>query len=172
MKSWVLLTAATLAAGAACAAEPAVAVFHGEHDNYDRTGASLRLGSVWARSWGAWHAGLHPEFELSRFRYRGAGEGPETMNQAGVIGLLRVVRGQGAVQPYVELGLGGALLSRTSLGAKEFSTAFQFSQHVGLGLQFADRLSAGWRYSHYSNGDIRNPNDGIDLHQFVIGARF
>lgn len=161
-----------LAAGAASAAGPAVSVFHGEHDNYDRTGVSVRLGPVWESDWGAWHAGLHPELELSRFRYSGSTAGPNTLNQAGAIGLLRTVRGRGSFQPYAELGLGAAFLGRTDLGPKVFSTAFQFSQHAGLGIEFAGRYSVGWRYSHYSNGDIEMPNDGIDLHQLLIGARF
>lgn len=166
------VAAALLAAGVASAAEPAVSVFHGEHDNYDRTGVSLRLGPVWETDWGAWHVGLHPELELSRFRYDGEGPGPDAMNQGGAIGMLRVVRGKGGFQPYAELGLGAALLSRTTLGSKVFSTAFQFSQHAGLGVEFAGRYTVGWRFSHYSNGDIETPNHGIDVHQVVLGARF
>lgn len=166
------MAASMLAAGVASAGEPAVSVFHGEHDNYERTGLSVRLGPVWERDWGAWHAGLHPELELSRFHYSGSSAGPNTLNQAGAVGMLRTVRGKGNFQPYAELGLGAALLSRTHLGPKVFSTTFQFSQHAGLGVEFAGRYSMGWRYSHYSNGDIEMPNDGIDLHQFVIGARF
>jgi len=154
------------------AAEPAVGVLHGEHDNYDRTGLSVRLGPQWETDWGAWHAGLHPELELSRFRYSGSNDGPDTMNQVGAIGMLRLVRGRGGFQPYAELGLGAALLSRTDLGPKVFSTNFQFSQHAGLGLELGGRFSVGWRYSHYSNGDIEMPNHGIDLHQLLIGASF
>lgn len=172
MRLWVCLAGSLLAAGAVAAAEPAVGVLHGEHDNYDRTGLSVRLGPRWETDWGAWHAGLHPELELSRFRYSGSNDGPDTMNQAGAIGMLRLVRGRGRFQPYAELGLGAALFSRTDLGAKEFSTNFQFSQHAGLGLELGGRFSVGWRYSHYSNGDIETPNHGIDLHQLLIGASF
>lgn len=172
MKFLVCMAASILAAGVASAAEPAVSVFHGEHDNYDRSGLSVRLGPVWEGGWGSWHAGVHPELELSHFRYSGSSAGPDTLNQAGAIGLLRMVRGKGNFQPYAELGLGAALLSRTDLGPKVFSTAFQFSQHAGLGFEFGGRFSVGWRYSHYSNGDIEMPNDGIDLHQLLIGASF
>lgn len=172
MKFLMCLALPLLAAGSVSAAEPAISVFHSEYENYDRTGLSLRLAPMWATDWGAWHVGLHPEFELSRFRYDGSSSGADTMNQAGAIGMLRLVRGKGGFRPYAELGLGGALLSRTDLGSKEFSTNFQFSEHVGLGLELGDRFSVGWRFSHYSNGDIEMPNDGIDLHQFVIGASF
>lgn len=172
MRLWACLVASLLAAGAVAAAEPAVGVLHGEHDNFDRTGLSLRLGPLWKTDWGRWHAGLHPELELSRFRYSGANDGPDTMNQAGAIGMLRLVRGSGGFQPYAELGLGAALFDRTDLGGKVFSTNFQFSQHAGVGLELGDRFSVGWRYSHYSNGDIETPNHGIDLHQLLIGASF
>ncbi|NMG31391.1 acyloxyacyl hydrolase [Aromatoleum evansii] len=172
MKFLACVATAVLAAGGALAAEPAVSVFHGEHDNYERTGLSVRLGPLWGANWGTWHAGVHPELELSRFHYSGSSRGPNTLNQAGAVGLLRMVRGQGNFQPYAELGLGAALLSRTDLGPKVFSTAFQFSQHAGLGIEFAGRYTVGWRYSHYSNGDVEMPNDGIDLHQLVIGASF
>ena len=172
MKLWTCLAVSMLAAGAVSAAEPAVSVFHGEHDSYDRTGLSVRLGPVWETDWGQWHTGLHPELELSRFRFDGDGPGHDSLTQAGAMGMLRMVRGKGGLQPYAELGLGAALLSRTDLGSKVFSTAFQFSEHVGLGVELAGRYSLGWRYSHYSNGDIKSPNDGIDLHQLLIGARF
>ena len=172
MRLWACLAGSLLAAGAVAAAEPAVGVLHGEHDNYDRTGLSVRLGPQWETDWGGWHAGLHPELELSRFHYSGSSAGPNTLNQAGAIGMLRLVRGKGNFQPYAELGLGAALLSRTDLGPKVFSTAFQFSQHAGLGVDLGGRFSVGWRFSHYSNGDIETPNHGIDLHQLLIGARF
>lgn len=171
MKRWALLLAGAMAAVSA-AAESEVAVFGGEHDNYARVGAHVRLAPQWTRDWGAWRLGLHPELELSRFRYTGDAAGPSHLDQAGVIALGRMVRGSGNCRPYLEAGLGAALFSRTEVGAKNFSTAFQFSQHLGLGLEIGQRLSVGWRYSHYSNGDIDMPNDGIDLHHLVVGWRF
>lgn len=63
-------------------------------------------------------------------------------------------------------------VSRDTLGDKDFPTRFQFSQHLGPGVEFARRGYAGLQYSHYSNADIEKPNDGIDLHQIVLGAHF
>lgn len=170
MKRLVLGFAGCLVVASA-AAQPEVAVFGGEHDNYERVGAHVRLAPVWGNGWGGWQVGLHPEFELSRFRYVGEGRGADDLNQAGAIALFRMVRGEGRFRPYAEAGLGAALFSRTDLGSKEFSTAFQFSQHVGLGLEIGPMFTVGWRYSHYSNGDIEMPNNGIDLHQLVVGLR-
>jgi hypothetical protein len=39
-------------------------------------------------------------------------------------------------------------------------------------VELTERGYAGLQYSHYSNADIEEPNDGIDLHQIVIGAHF
>lgn len=139
---------------------------------YERSGIGIRLAPVWSDDWGGWDATLRPEVELSRFRYTGSRPGPDGLTQGGAIGLLRLQRDSARVSPYAEVGLGAAMLSRDRLGNKELSTRFQFSQHVGLGLEFAAKWWLGWQYSHYSNGDIEKPNDGLDVHQIVVGARF
>jgi opacity protein-like surface antigen len=171
MKFRIVLAIALSVVGPVASGQSAVAVYHGEHDNYARTAVSVRFGPVWEQDWGHWRARLHPEADVGHFRYTGSSDGADAMSQLGATALLRVVRGIGTIRPYAELGLGGALLSRTSLGPKRFSTNFQFAEHVGLGAEFGG-FSAGWRYSHFSNADIETPNEGIDLHQIVIGARF
>lgn len=171
MKAAVPLLVAMLIPAAASAAEPSLRFFHGENDNYERTGLSLRFGPLWERKWGNWNAGIHPEIEASRFHYSGPSDGHNWIWQGGAAGMFRVTRGDGGLKPYGELGIGGSMFSRTSLGPKEFSTIFQFSEHLGAGLEFG-RFTAGWRYSHFSNAGIRKRNNGIDVHQFVLGARF
>lgn len=167
-----LTLSAALVSASALADDTAFRVRFGEYDNYQRVGASVRFAPLWSSGWGGWRATLHPEAEVSRFRYTGHAPGADTLYQGGVIGMFRIVRGEGALRPYAEFGLGGALFSRDKLGSRNFSTRFQFSEHIGLGLEWANGVSAGWQYSHYSNADIKLPNDGIDLHQIVIGAHF
>lgn len=172
MRIKALCIALGLLAGPACADDLAFEVRYGEAGSYDRTAASLRFAPVWNAGWGGWRAGLHPELELGRIRYDGSRPGASTLTHGGVNGILRMVYGSAAVRPYAEIGLGAGLFSRSSLSGKDFSTRFQFSEHVGLGVELPYGLSAGWRFSHYSNADIKLPNDGIDFHQIVIGARF
>ena len=158
----------------AAAAEGAgIALVVGEADSdYERAGLGLRFGPVWSADWGNWKASLRPELELSHFRYTGAGPGSDSLNQVGGIGRLHLHYGEGHLRPYAEAGLGVSLFSRDTLGSKDFGSRFQFSQHLGLGVEFAKRGFAGLQYSHYSNADIEKPNDGIDLHQIVLGANF
>ena len=53
-----------------------------------------------------------------------------------------------------------------------YCARFQFSQHLAVGVEFAKWGFVGLQYSHYSNADIEKPNDGLDLHQIVLGAKF
>jgi lipid A 3-O-deacylase len=158
---------------AAAAEGTGIALVIGEADSdYERAGLGLRFGPVWSADWGNWKASLRPELELSHFRYTGAGPGPDSLNQVGGIGRLHLHYGEARLRPYAEAGLGVSLFSRDTLGGKDFSTRFQFSQHLGLGVELAKWGFAGLQYSHYSNADIEKPNDGIDLHQVVVGAYF
>lgn len=167
------ILAFALAPFTAAAEGPGIALVVGQADSdYERAGLSLRFGPMWSADWGNWKASLRPELELSHFRYTGAGPGPDSLNQVGGIGLLHLHYGEGRFRPYAEAGLGVSLFSREVLGGKDFSTRFQFSQHLGLGVELARRGYAGLQYSHYSNADIEKPNDGIDLHQIVLGAYF
>jgi opacity protein-like surface antigen len=167
------LSLAPLAA-AATTGGPAVALRAGEAgSDYERIGVSVRLTPLWSSRWGNWQVSALPELELSHFRYSGpAAAGPDSLNQIGAIALLHLHHGDGRVRPYVEAGLGASLFSDDRLGNKDFSTRFQFSEHLGLGLEFSGRWFAGLQYSHYSNADIDKPNDGVDLHQIVVGMHF
>lgn len=172
MRFQAALVLVALAAGPALGGESAMGIFAGKHNGYDRFGANLRLAPSWSQDWGSWRASLQPEFELSRFRRTERAQGPDSLDVGGALGVLRLVYGQGSVRPYAELGLGGALLSRTRLGPKELSTTFQFTEQVGVGLEFGGRFGAGWRYAHYSNGDLAKPNAGLDVNQLVLTTKF
>lgn len=164
---------ALLGATAACADGLDLAVRHGEDGGkIEGSGATLRLSPLWSKHWGDWRFTLHPELELNHFRYTGPLSGPRILNQGAGIGLLRFHRGDGRFGPYAEAGLGAAAFSHDKLGGKEFSTHFQFTEHVGLGVEFPGGWFVGWRYSHYSNASIKTPNDGLDMHQLMIGIRF
>ena len=67
---------------------------------------------------------------------------------------------------YAEAGIGAHLLSETQINDhRRFSTAFQFGDHVGVGLRFGQRgeYDLGYRFQHLSNADIKKANDGINF---------
>lgn len=163
---------ALLAAPSAAEEREAVLRYGASDRDYERIGVGMRLAPLWSADRGNWTARLHPEFELSHFSYDGPAAGPDSLEQGGAIAHLRIVRRSGGVRPFVEAGLGVALFSDVSLGTKRFSTHLQFSEHFGLGVEFAGRWFAGWQFSHYSNAGIDEPNDGIDLNHLAVGMRF
>lgn len=64
--------------------------------------------------------------------------------------------------PYLEAGIGGALFSKTTVGNRKLGSAFNFEDRFGVGLQLPAGQRIGVRAVHYSNGGLKQPNDGIE----------
>lgn len=101
----------------------------------ERVGLGLRFSALWSDTWRRWHAALRPVLGVSRFRDIGSAPAPHHLDEVGALGILHLARHGEGVQPYVETGLGGALLSHVTLGEKTFSTRFQLSEHVGAAVR-------------------------------------
>lgn len=67
----------------------------------------------------------------------------------------------GSFRPYLEGGIGGALLSDTEIAGRDLATSLQFEIRFGAGIR-SDRLDFHIRYMHYSNGSVKQPNHGVD----------
>jgi lipid A 3-O-deacylase len=75
------------------------------------------------------------------------------------------------VIPYIEAGIGVAVISDTEIGGVDMTTAFQFEDRVGAGVR-TEKLDFNFRYMHYSNGSMSQPNDGIDIWIGTLSYRF
>jgi hypothetical protein len=75
------------------------------------------------------------------------------------------------IQPYVEMSIGLALLSHTTLAGTEKSTHLHFAEYLGAGVQYSN-LSVGYRFMHLSNGSLVLPNRATDVHSYYISWRF
>mgnify|MGYP005748507657 CR=1 FL=1 len=156
----------------AFASDNAVELRHGGRGDIDFTGVSVRFGELWARDAGNWRMKLQPVVEGGRFRYSGGRADRDSVSYGGAGVGFRIARENAGWSPYLELGLGGTYFGQTTLGPRSLSTRFQLTEWVGLGLAVGDHLTIGWRYSHYSNANIKKPNDGVDIQQLVVGVRF
>lgn len=71
----------------------------------------------------------------------------------------------GAHPLLLEAGIGVSLLDDQQISDRDLSISFQFEDRIALAWQYDPtskaRLSFG--YSHYSQADIKRPNDGLDL---------
>ncbi len=69
----------------------------------------------------------------------------------------------------LEFGIGPAYLSEASIGDRQKSTNFQFSDHFGLGVSSADgHWRAGFAFRHLSNLSIKTPNKAVDFKGIAI----
>jgi len=138
------------------------------------------LQNKWERTWmndGAWYVGGYWDAELA---YMEADHHNSENDELFDLGLTPVFRMQrdaslsSGVSPYAEVGIGPHLLSETRLGNKQYSTAFQLGSLVGFGLGFGDKgqYELSYRYQHISNGDIKTPNNGMNLHMLRLGYSF
>ena len=71
--------------------------------------------------------------------------------------------------PYIEAGIGAALLSRTIIDDRDLGSTFQFEDRLGVGVKRGD-FDFHMRYMHYSNAGFSWPNNGIDI--FLAGMTY
>jgi len=89
------------------------------------------------------------------------------------VGLTPTARYWLTAQTALEIGIGANLFSGTRIGEKRISTAFQFGDALGIRHRFAGSpWSAGLRFIHYSNADIKLPNPGQNFLQLQVGYSF
>ena len=70
---------------------------------------------------------------------------------------------------FVEGGIGvNVIFPKYDTRKKEFSTTFNFGDHIAIGKQFGADRQHEWslRFQHFSNGRIKNPNPGENFLQF------
>jgi lipid A 3-O-deacylase len=156
-----------------------VSVTAGESDDSDGTEV-LRLGiqKRWSHIWfdgGAWYLGGYWDTELAFMEVdRGSTDEALGLSITPVFRYQRDARLSSGITPFAEAGLGFHLLSETNIGDNNLSTAFQFGSLFGLGVGFGERgqYELSYRFTHISNGDIKKPNDGLDLHLLKLGYNF
>jgi len=132
----------------------------------------------WRHSWftgGAWYLGGYWDTELAVMD-ADAGDTKEVLGLS-ITPVLRYQRDanlSSGVTPFAEAGLGAHLLSDTHIGYNDLSSSFQFGSLIGVGVGFGERgqYELSYRYTHLGNGDIKKPNDGIDMHLLKLGYDF
>lgn len=119
-----------------------------------------------------WRLALRHEFELAYWRVPQA----QDIVEAGYSPFLRLERPMAGAQLFfVEASIGVRLLSHTRISPDHtLSTAFQFSDQLGVGYQWGPggRSTVGLRFQHISNAGIKRPNPGINFTQIYYRHRF
>ena len=110
-----------------------------------------------------WRLKLRHEVELSAWDVPKASD----LVEFGYSPILRLIRPLGQHERlFTEGSVGVRLLSNTRMSSDtNLSTAFQFSDMLGVGYQWGpkQRHTVGTRYVHLSNAGIKKPNDGMNF---------
>ena len=129
-----------------------------------RVGAQWKWGRTWWQSNGA-HLGGYWDATLAQWRGNHYQNTDATQNITD-IGLTPVFRFQSDTLKgwYGEAGIGAHLLSHLyDNNGRRLSTAFEFGDHIGVGYVFTNNLDLGVKYQHFSNGGIKEPNNGVNF---------
>ena len=133
--------------------------------------ATVGLAWNWDRRWKLGSGRLEGRWEAwgSVWSYPDEGGSDRTqLTQIGVVPVLRWRGDEGRSPWFVEGGIGVSLTDRLYRSeGKQFSTSFNFADHVGVGRSFGSRRQheLALRYEHDSNADIKKPNPGEDFVQ-------
>ena len=125
----------------------------------------------------AWITRLSPLFELRiepNVEYIAA-RGDQSMFFYGVAPVLRVGSNGHDINPFLDVGGGVSIGSKTMLFDRNFGRDFFFSPTAGAGIKFGRTergLSLFARWVHHSNAGFFPPNEGIDSLYLLLGCRF
>lgn len=138
------------------------------------TGNSTQIARVgaqwkWGQNWRWWESnGTHigGYWDLSYAYWRGNRfnntDASQHINDFGITPVFRFQR-DSLTGPYAEAGIGAHYLDDLySNAGRRLSTRFEFGDHIGFGYVFQNKLDLGIRLQHFSNGGIKEPNNGVN----------
>lgn len=129
--------------------------------------AVMSFGLPWGRySQSGWGAGTR--LMASAGALVGAGE------TAVVVSLIPVLAlGSQDGRFTLDMGIGGALLSKHRFGTQDYGGPFQFALTLGAGVPLYEHLGLGCRFLHYSDaGTNGSHTTGADFHMVEFTYRF
>jgi len=141
--------------------------------------ARIGAGWDWDKQWftdGDWLVTGSWEATVGAWRGNSSVGNNRTVTDIGVTPVFRLQQKQpSGVAPYVEGAIGLHLIAPTSInGNRQFGSAFQFGDHLGVGVRFGEhrQFDLAYRYQHLSNGGIKQPNQGINFSQIRFAYHF
>lgn len=128
-------------------------------ESFQEYDAVVTLGLPWERySQSGW--GAQTRLMASAGVLRGAGK------TALVVSLIPTLAlGSQDGRFTLDMGAGGAMLSRDRFGTQDYGGPFQFALTLGAGVPLSQRLGLGYRFLHYSDAGLNGSGTtGADFH--------
>lgn len=146
----------------------------GNKSQFVRVGAQWNMQQSWLRSaqsevWGYW------DLTLADWRENKYQNVPGASKNFIDIGFTPTARWQALNHQgiYAEAGLGPHINSGVyNNNGRRLSTHLQFGTVLGVGYVMANGLDFAIRAEHFSNGGIKQPNNGVNVAIAKIGYKF
>lgn len=149
---------------------PSLGLRLGVGEHYQRAELAWESPSFWTYRFEGGTTRLDLLGELGAAYWRASGSrDPGSVWQLSATPLLRLTWSD---RYYVEAGVGATVFSHASFADKNISTAFQFGDHVGVGMFLTPNSRLGLRFSHYSNAGIKRPNPGLNVLQLNYSLQY
>ncbi|MCH6482612.1 acyloxyacyl hydrolase [Pseudoxanthomonas sp. LH2527] len=163
---WLLGALLAIAGTPAIAAEPRTAWY--VQGGVAEDAQSLTVGASrdwrWEKQYRYGHVSGQWQGEVGRWH-----SDSENSTQLGVTPALRWRPNGWSEGWFVEGGIGvNVIFPKYDTRKKEFSTTFNFGDHIALGKRFGNDDQHEWslRFQHFSNARIKRPNPGENFLQF------
>lgn len=140
----------------------------------------LRLSAQWMWNEKWWqsngtHIGGYWDLALAQWReqnYKGSADGHRNLASVGITPVFRFQHDSN-IGMYTEAGIGLHLLSDTyNNNDHVLSGNVQFGSHIGIGYIFKNNVDISFKFQHFSNGGIKQPNDGVNFSILKISHPF
>lgn len=140
----------------------------------------IRIGTQWMWSEKWWqsndtHIGGYWDFTLTQWRAQNHQDSADTHQNLVSAGITPVFRFQhdSKIGVYTEAGIGLHLLSDAyNNNGHTLSGNVQFGSHIGMGYVFKNNMDVSFKFQHFSNGGIKQPNGGVNFSILKIGYIF
>lgn len=146
----------------------------GNKSQLARIGAQWNWDSTWWSSNGT-HISGYWDASLAQFRQNQYKNIPGQQKYLTDLGFTPVFRFESTDKNgfYAEAGIGVHLMSHLyNNNGRSFSTAFEFGDHIGAGYVFSNGVDLGLRLQHFSNGGIKQPNNGANFALVRVAHKF
>jgi len=146
----------------------------GNRSTFIRAGLQWDWQSKWFQSNGT-HLGGYWDLtaaQIRQNRYQNIPDNTKSLYDFGITPVLRFQRDD-KLGWYAEGGIGAHYFSSLyNNNDRQFSTRFQFGDHIGIGYVFSTRWDVSGKIQHFSNGSIKQPNDGANFAVLKAAYRF
>ena len=100
--------------------------------------------------------------------------GNDDLFDFGLTPVFRLSKKSGNFSPFVELGLGPHVHTKSKIENDDFDIPFAFGSHFGLGFELGGdgNFELLYRFQHLSNASLGDENPGINFHALQLVTHF